>query len=56
MVHIEFAALVVDDYDAATELVRALGFDLVEDSPSLTNEGVRSAGWSCARLAPQQDS
>src|SRR4051812_20405894 len=38
--HLELAALVVDDYDRAIEFfVDVLGFDLVEDSPSLTNDG-----------------
>ena len=49
-VHIELAALMVDDYDAAVEFfVRALGFDLVEDSPSLTNDG-RPKRWVVVRL------
>jgi len=48
-VHIELAALMVDDSDAAIEFfVRALGFDLVEDSPSLTNDG-RPKGWVVVR-------
>jgi catechol 2,3-dioxygenase-like lactoylglutathione lyase family enzyme len=48
-VHIELAALMVDDYDAAVEFfVRALGFDLVEDSPSLTNDG-RPKRWVVVR-------
>ncbi len=47
--HIELAALMVDDSDAAIEFfVRALGFDLVEDSPSLTNDG-RPKGWVVVR-------
>jgi catechol 2,3-dioxygenase-like lactoylglutathione lyase family enzyme len=38
--HLEHSALHVDDYDTAIEFfVGALGFDLVEDSPSLTNDG-----------------
>ena len=37
---IEQFTIIVDDYDKAIEFfVRALGFDLVEDSPSLTNDG-----------------
>jgi catechol 2,3-dioxygenase-like lactoylglutathione lyase family enzyme len=37
---IEHITLVVDDYDAAIRFfVDALGFELVEDSPSLTNDG-----------------
>ena len=47
--HIELAALMVDDSDAAIEFfVRALGFDLVEDSPSLTNDG-RPKRWVVVR-------
>src|SRR6266699_1276655 len=39
----------VDDYDAAVEFfVRALGFDLVEDSPTLTNDG-RPKRWVVVR-------
>jgi catechol 2,3-dioxygenase-like lactoylglutathione lyase family enzyme len=48
-VHLELAALVVDDYDRAIEFfVEVLGFDLVEDSPSLTNDG-RSKRWVVVR-------
>ncbi|GIH04055.1 hypothetical protein Rhe02_21220 [Rhizocola hellebori] len=37
---IELVALIVDDYDPAIEFFTGvLGFDLVEDSPSLTNAG-----------------
>jgi catechol 2,3-dioxygenase-like lactoylglutathione lyase family enzyme len=37
---IEQFTIIVDDYDKAIEFfVRVLGFDLVEDSPSLTNSG-----------------
>ena len=40
MPHLELVAIVVDDYDAAIRFfVDALGFELVEDSPSLTNDG-----------------
>jgi len=36
-VHLEHVTVVVADYDSAIEFfVGALGFDLVEDSPSLT--------------------
>jgi catechol 2,3-dioxygenase-like lactoylglutathione lyase family enzyme len=39
-VKIELIALVVEEYDSAIEFfVETLGFDLVEDSPSLTNDG-----------------
>jgi catechol 2,3-dioxygenase-like lactoylglutathione lyase family enzyme len=38
--HLELVALIVDDYDSAIDFfVRRLGFELVEDSPSLTNDG-----------------
>ena len=38
--HLELVTLVVDDYDAAIEFfVGVLGFDLVEDAPSETNDG-----------------
>lgn len=41
--------IVVDDYDAAiTFFTDALGFDLVEDSPSLTNDG-RPKRWVVVR-------
>ena len=47
--HIELAAVIVDDYDAAIDFyVRVLGFDLVEDSPSLTNGG-RPKRWVVVR-------
>ena len=36
--HLQLAALVVEDYDEAiTFFVEVLGFELAEDSPSLTN-------------------
>jgi catechol 2,3-dioxygenase-like lactoylglutathione lyase family enzyme len=38
--HLEQLALIVDDYDEAIGFfVDALGFELVEDSPALTNDG-----------------
>jgi catechol 2,3-dioxygenase-like lactoylglutathione lyase family enzyme len=41
--------IVVDDYDQAIEFFTAvLGFDLVEDSPSLTNDG-RPKRWVVVR-------
>jgi catechol 2,3-dioxygenase-like lactoylglutathione lyase family enzyme len=47
--HMELAALVVDDYDEAIGFfVDALGFDLVEDSPSETNDG-RPKRWVVVR-------
>ncbi len=40
MNHIGLVTLVVDDYDRAIRFfVDVLGFELVEDSPSLTNDG-----------------
>ena len=40
IVFLQLIAIVVDDYDAAIAFfVEALGFELVEDSPSLTNAG-----------------
>lgn len=38
--HLSLVAIVVGDYDPAIEFfVHALGFELVEDSPALTNDG-----------------
>ena len=46
---LELVAIVVDDYDAAINFfVNTLAFDLVEDSPSLTNDG-RSKRWVVVR-------
>ncbi len=46
---IDLTALVVDDYDRAIEFfVDALGFDLAEDTPSLTNDG-RPKRWVVVR-------
>ena len=61
--HLELVAVVVDDYDTAIEFfVRSLGFDLVEDSPSLTNDGrpkrwvvVRPPGAATALLLARAD-
>jgi catechol 2,3-dioxygenase-like lactoylglutathione lyase family enzyme len=40
IVFLQLITIVVDDYDAAIAFfVEALGFELVEDSPSLTNAG-----------------
>jgi catechol 2,3-dioxygenase-like lactoylglutathione lyase family enzyme len=48
-VHIGLIALVVKDYDPAISFfVDALGFDLVEDSPSVTNDG-RPKRWVVVR-------
>ena len=47
--HVDLFAIVVDDYDPAIEFfTKALGFDLVEDSPSLTNDG-RPKRWVVVR-------
>jgi catechol 2,3-dioxygenase-like lactoylglutathione lyase family enzyme len=47
--HLEHVAVVVDDYDAAIEFfVGALGFELAEDSPALTNDG-RPKRWVVVR-------
>ena len=61
--HIEQFALIVDDYDEAIGFfVDVLGFKLVEDSPSLTNDGrakrwvvVRPPGAATALLLAQAD-
>lgn len=48
---IELATIIVDDYDAAIAFFTdALGFELVEDSPSLTNDG-RPKRWVVVRPA-----
>jgi len=47
--HLELVALVVREYEPAIDFfVRALGFDLVEDEPSLTNDG-RPKRWVVVR-------
>lgn len=47
--HLDLVALIVDDYDTAIAFfTRALGFDLVEDSPSLTGDG-RPKRWVVVR-------
>ena len=49
MAHLELVALVVRDYDAAIHFfVEVLHFDLVEDTPSLTNDG-RPKRWVVVR-------
>jgi catechol 2,3-dioxygenase-like lactoylglutathione lyase family enzyme len=49
MAHLELVALVVREYDPAIDFfVRVLGFELVEDSPSLTNDG-RAKRWVVVR-------
>jgi len=48
-VHLSLIALVVREYDPAIEFFTGtLGFDLVEDSPSLTNDG-RQKRWVVVR-------
>jgi catechol 2,3-dioxygenase-like lactoylglutathione lyase family enzyme len=48
-VRVALVALVVDDYDSAIEFfVGALGFELVEDTPSLTDDG-RPKRWVVVR-------
>jgi catechol 2,3-dioxygenase-like lactoylglutathione lyase family enzyme len=47
--NIDLVSLVVDDYDAAIRFfVDVLGFELVEDSPALTNDG-RPKRWVVVR-------
>jgi catechol 2,3-dioxygenase-like lactoylglutathione lyase family enzyme len=47
--HLEHVALLVDDYDTAIAFfVDVLGFELVEDSPSRTNDG-RPKRWVVVR-------
>ncbi|GHC80846.1 hypothetical protein GCM10007079_20100 [Nocardiopsis terrae] len=47
--NLDLVTIVVDDYDPAIEFfVSALGFELVEDSPSLTNDG-RPKRWVVVR-------
>lgn len=61
--HLEQVALIVDDYDRAVRFfVDVLDFDLVEDSPSITNDGrpkrwvvVRPPGAQTALLLAQAD-
>ncbi len=54
MPHLELVALVVRDYDAAIRFfVDVLQFQLVEDTPSLTNDG-RSKRWVVVRPAGGQ--
>jgi catechol 2,3-dioxygenase-like lactoylglutathione lyase family enzyme len=49
-VHLESAAIVVDDYDEAIRFfVDALGFELVEDSPAVTSAGGRPKRWVVVR-------
>ncbi len=49
MSHLELVALVVREYEPAIDFfVRVLGFDLVEDEPSLANDG-RPKRWVVVR-------
>ena len=48
-VHLGLIAIVVSEYDPAISFfVNALGFELVEDSPALTNDG-RPKRWVIVR-------
>jgi catechol 2,3-dioxygenase-like lactoylglutathione lyase family enzyme len=54
MAFLQLAAIVVDDYDSAIAFfLDALDFELVEDSPSLTNAGRRKR-WVVVRPAGAQ--
>jgi catechol 2,3-dioxygenase-like lactoylglutathione lyase family enzyme len=47
--HLQQVALIVDDYDEAIAFfVGRLGFELIEDAPSLTNDG-RPKRWVVVR-------
>jgi len=49
MPFLELVTIVVDDYDRAIEFfVGAVGFELIDDSPSLTNDG-RPKRWVVVR-------
>ena len=49
MAHLDLVTLVVDDYDTAADFfVTVLGFELVEDMPSTTNDG-RPKRWVVVR-------
>jgi catechol 2,3-dioxygenase-like lactoylglutathione lyase family enzyme len=51
LTHLDLVALVVADYDSAIEFfVRKLGFELIEDSAALTNDG-RPKRWVVVRPA-----
>ena len=54
MSHLQLVALIVRDYDAAIQFfVEVLQFELVEDTPSLTNDG-RPKRWVVVRPAGGQ--
>jgi catechol 2,3-dioxygenase-like lactoylglutathione lyase family enzyme len=47
--HLQLITIIVDDYDTAIAFyVDVLGFDLIDDSPSLTNDG-RKKRWVVVR-------
>ncbi|WP_458687588.1 VOC family protein [Nocardia tengchongensis] len=47
--HLELITIIVEEYDSAIDFfVETLGFDLIEDSPSLTNDG-RPKRWVVVR-------
>ena len=49
MSHLDLVALIVADYDSAIDFfVRVLQFELVEDAPSMTNDG-RPKRWVVVR-------
>lgn len=51
MPHLDLITIVVEEYDPAIEFfVNVLGFDLVEDAPSSTNDG-RPKRWVVVRPA-----
>jgi catechol 2,3-dioxygenase-like lactoylglutathione lyase family enzyme len=62
-VHVDLVTVIVAEYDPAIEFfVAVLGFELVEDSPSLTNDGrpkrwvvVRPPGGGTGLLLAQAD-
>ena len=48
--HLELVSLIVHDYDEAVDFfTRALGFELVEDSPAVTTVGGRPKRWVVVR-------
>lgn len=54
MAHLDQIALIITDYDEAIAFfVEKVGFELVEDSPALTNDG-RSKRWVVVRPAGGQ--
>ena len=49
LTHLDLVAVIVEEYDPAIEFfTRVLGFELAEDSPSLTNDG-RPKRWVVVR-------